>query len=40
MDAWAGDSWNLIHTGMERGRQGKRERERERENEGDERDCL
>lgn len=25
MDASAGDSWNLIHAGMERGRQGERE---------------
>lgn len=31
MDAPAGDSWNLIHTGMEGGRQGERWRERERD---------
>ncbi len=31
MDASAGDSWNLIHTGMEGGRQGERDGENERE---------
>ncbi len=30
MDASAGDSWNLIHTGMEGGRQGERDGENER----------
>lgn len=30
MDVSAGDSWNLIHSGMERGRQGERKTERMR----------